>query len=271
MMAKYAAVLLAGLGLIAAGFTSANQTAPTSTAAAPPMFDVAAIRPSGDAPRDNCYMKGQPGGQTFTGRCIPLGMIIKYAYKIIDSQMVGAPAWVDSEVYDFEAKSDRPVTRAQVAAMFQRLLADRFKLKLHTETRTMPALALTVDKGGNKMTVNETEYEWEIPIQPIPGKIPTLKGWRCPMQYLAWYLGQRAQRPVVDKTGLTGFWDFKLEFVPDGMGEGARKGLNGETGLPLEGPSLATAVREQLGLKLEPEKGPVDVYVIDHVEKASAN
>jgi uncharacterized protein (TIGR03435 family) len=270
MMAKHAAVLLAGLGLLAAGFISASQTVPPSTAAAPPVFDVAAIRPSENGPRNNCYMKGQPGGQTFTGRCVPLGLIIKYAYKIIDSQMVGAPAWVDSEVYDFEAKTDRPVTRAEVGAMFQGLLADRFKLKLHKEARTMPALALTVDKGGNKMTVNETTYEWEIPVTNIPGKIPTIKGWRCPMSYLAWYLAQRENRPVVDKTGLGGFWDFKLEFVPDGMGE-VRKLGTGETMPPLEGPSLSTAVREQLGLRLEPEKGPVDVYVIDHVEKASAN
>ena len=271
MMAKYAAVLLAGLGLLAAGFMGASQTAPTSTAVAPRTFDVAAIRPSEDVPRDNCYMKGQPGGQTFTGRCFPLRELIKYSYKIIDDQLVGAPAWIDTALYDFEAKSDRPVTRAEVAGMFQGLLAERFKLQFHKETRTMPALVLTIDKGGNKMTVNETAYEWEYPIQPIPGKIPTLKGWRCPMQYLAWYLGQRAQRPVVDKTGLTGFWDFQLAFVPEGMGEALRKGPNGETALPMEGPSLTTAVREQLGLKLEPEKGPVDVYVIDHVEKVSAN
>jgi uncharacterized protein (TIGR03435 family) len=269
MMAKHAAVLLAGLGFIAAGFIRASQQTTTRTVAAP-VFDVAAIRPSEDGPRNNCYMKGQPGGQTFTGRCIPLGLIVKYAYKIIDSQIVGGPGWMDTELYDFEAKTDRPVTRAEVGAMFQSLLADRFKLKFHKETRTMPALALTVDKSGNKMTVNETEYEWEIPVTNIPGKIPTVKGWRCPMSYLAWYIAQRENRPVVDKTGLSGFWDFKLEFVPDGMGEGRRNGA-GEAIPPIEGPSFSTAVREQLGLKLEAEKSAVEVYVIDHVEKASAN
>ena len=91
------------------------------------------------------------------------------------------------------------------------------------------------------------------------------------MSYLSWWIAQRETRPVRDKTGLDGFWDFTLEFVPDGMGEG-RKGANGEP-MPttMEGPTLTAALRAQLGLKLEQEKGPVDVYVIDHVEKATAN
>jgi uncharacterized protein (TIGR03435 family) len=89
------------------------------------------------------------------------------------------------------------------------------------------------------------------------------------MYYLSWWIAQPESRPVVDKTGLPGFWDFTLEFIPEGMGEGRR----GPAGVlaPMDGSSLPTALRQQLGLKLETEKAPVEVYLIDHVEKASAN
>jgi uncharacterized protein (TIGR03435 family) len=90
------------------------------------------------------------------------------------------------------------------------------------------------------------------------------------VSYLSWWIAQRENRPVVDKTGLDGFWDFTLEFVPEGLGEG-RKGPSGDPMPPLDGPSLSTLLREQLGLKLEPGKSPVDVYVIDHVEKTTGN
>jgi uncharacterized protein (TIGR03435 family) len=149
--------------------------------------------------------------------------------------------------------------------MFQRFLADRFQLKFHKESRTMPAYILTVDKSGSKMTKNESTYEWEIPVQPVPGRVPTFKGIRCPMYYLSWFLGQSENRPIVDKTDLPGFWDFTLEFVPDTMQN--RRGPTGEPiGAP-DGPNLTTALREQLGLKLEPAKTGVEVYVIDHVDK----
>ena len=93
---------------------------------------------------------------------------------------------------------------------------------MHTEQRTMQARVLKVDGAGNKMTPNTTDYEWEFPVQGVPCTIPKLKGTRYPMSYLSWYIGQMQNRPVVDRTGLNGFWDFTLEFVPDGMPE--RKG-----------------------------------------------
>jgi uncharacterized protein (TIGR03435 family) len=155
--------------------------------------------------------------------------------------------------------------------MLQTMLADRFHLQFHRETRTMPSLVLTVDKTGAKMKPNDGPNTWEIAMTGVPGaSIPKFKGTRCPMSYLSWWIAQRENRPVVDKTGLDGFWDFTLEFVPEGLGDG-RKGAAGEPVPPLEGPALPVALREQLGLKLEPEKAPVDVYVIDHMEKASGN
>ena len=272
IMTKRAAVLWAVLASIAAGSINASQTGTTSAAASQPsevkpaVFDVVAIRPSDPSVRGDCYMKGQPGGQTFVGRCFPLQQLIKYAYKIIDSQIIGGPGWMATESFDFEAKTDRPVTRAEAAGLFQGLLADRFKLKFHLETRTLSALVLTVDKAGSKMTPNDSSYEWDIPIIPIPGSIPKFKGTRCPMYYLTWWIAQREGRPVVDKTGLPGFWDFTLEFVPEGMGGGYGDGM-----APMDGSSITTALRRQLGLKLASEKAPVDIYLIDNLEKASAN
>ena len=104
-----------------------------------PTFDVAAIRQTdASAPRTQCYMRGQAGGQTFTGRCIALSLIIKRAYRIVDGQLSGGPDWINTMlIFDFEAKTDRPTTRADVEPLFQSFLADRFNLKMHTEPRTM--------------------------------------------------------------------------------------------------------------------------------------
>jgi uncharacterized protein (TIGR03435 family) len=119
------------------------------------------------------------------------------------------------------------------------------------------------------MKVNDSTYEWEIPMQPAAGPIPTFKGIRCPMYYLSWWIGQLENRPVVDQTALGGFWDFTLTYIPEGFV--GRRGPGGETGVVPDGPNLVAALREQLGLKLEPQKGPVDVYVIDRAEKATNN
>jgi uncharacterized protein (TIGR03435 family) len=266
--------LLALSSLIVTGLMNATQasTSPQSESMGP-AFDVVAIRPSDPEARKNgCYMKGQPGGQTFVGRCIPLRLLITYAYKIIDSQLVGAPRWVDTELYDFEAKSERSLTRAELDPMFRTLLADRFKLQLHRETRALPSLTLAVDKSGIKMTPNDGPNTWEIAIMPVPGStMPKFKGTRCPMSYLSWWVAQRMNRPVVENTGLAGFWDFTLEFVPEGTAELVRKSPGGEPLPPVDGPTLITALREQLGLRLETAKGPAPVYSIDHVERPAAN
>jgi len=276
-MAKSFVSLVAFLGLMAAALMSANQAGTSNTAAFSQesnaaAFEVAAIKPSDPMARTNgCFMKGQPGGQTFIGRCITARLLITYSYKIIDSQLVGGPNWLDTELYDFDAKADHSLTRAELAPMFQTMLAERFKLQFHRETRTMPALVLTVDKTGVKMKPNNGPNDWVIAIMPAPGaSMPKFKGTRCPTSYLSWWIAQRENRPVLDKTALDGFWDFTLEFVPDGLEEG-RKGPIGEPMPAMEVPALPSALREQLGLRLEPVKGPVDVYVIDHVEKATGN
>jgi uncharacterized protein (TIGR03435 family) len=258
--------LAAFAALIAAGLSAAQVEGKA------PAFEVAAIRPSDPAARNNgCFLKGQPGGQTFVGRCVTLRLMITYSYKIIDSQLVGGPGWMNTELFDFEAKADHSLTREELAPLFQTMLAERFKLQFHKETRTLPALAVTVDKAGVKMKPNDGPNGWEYAVMPVPGgPPPKFKGTRCPMSYLTWWIAQRENRPVVDNTGLTGYWDFTLEYVADKLTE-ARKGPGGEVIPAVDGPTLYTALREQLGLKMESVKAPVEVYAVDKAERPAGN
>ena len=180
---------------------------------------------------------------------------------------------MNTEFYDFQAKADHPTNRSELPLLFQALVTERFRLQFHRETRTLPCLELTVDKGGHKLTLNDGPDKWEIMITgdgggPPPAP-PRFKGVRASMPYLCWWIAQRENRPVVDKTGLPGFYDFKLEFAPD-LG-GRPLVVNGEQFPGFDGPTIFTALRQQLGLRLESTKGPVDVMVIDHVEHATDN
>jgi uncharacterized protein (TIGR03435 family) len=153
--------------------------------------------------------------------------------------------------------------------MFQNLLADEFKLKFHKEIKQGPVYVLTVDKAGMKMKVNDSPQDFEIPIGGGRGGV--LAGKRVPMQYLCYFLAnslRNEDRPVIDKTGLTGNYDFSLSFMPE-----LPPGFKVED-LPAEfrdRPSLFDALRDQLGLRLEAQKGPVEYYVIDSVEKPAEN
>jgi uncharacterized protein (TIGR03435 family) len=268
--------------MIAAGLLNAAQDPPSSAAPppaqaetkAPAAFEVATFKPSDPASRsEGCYIRGIPGGQTFVGKCATLHLMITWTYRISDSQLAGEPDWLTTDLYDFQAKAEHPINRTELPAMFQALLAERFGLKFHREKRTLPALILTVDKAGPKMKANNDPDNWDISIVGAGGgqapKPPKWTGQRCSMAYLAWWLGRMQNRPGVDQTGLPGFFDFTLEFVPDNLVD--RKGPNGEPSPSFDGPSIYTALREQLGLKLESTKAPVEVMVIDHVERASAN
>jgi uncharacterized protein (TIGR03435 family) len=268
--------LLAGLN---AGPGSQQGDAPKA-AAKPLAFEVTSVKPTATPPSQGEFggIRALPGGQTYVARFVPLKLMMKLMYKITDSQIVGGPDWINTDRFDVRAKAEQPTTLDNLHIMFQTLLADRFELKFHRETRTLPAFLLTVDKGGSKMKVNESPEPFDIPIQlssqAQPPKPPVFTGARVSMEYLSWWLGQQlnnvqqVDRPVVDQTGLKGFYDFKLSYAPDLSG---RTGPNGETPPSFDGPSLFQALREQLGLKLESSKGPVEVFVIDHVEKPKEN
>ena len=224
-------------------------------------------------------------GQGYIVGGVPVRLMIKLMYKITDSQIVGGPKWMDTDLWDIQAKADRKYTLDELHIMFQTMLADRFKLQFHKEKKEIPAYVLSVDKSGSKLKVNDGPDTFEIPIRGTGermavgpnGFLQKVLGVRAPMIYFTWFLSQRLNDlPVVDQTGLDGFYDFTLEWLqelPAGMAErlgAAPPAASGADNGPT-GPTLAVALREQLGLKLEKRKAPADVFVIDRAEKPDAN
>jgi uncharacterized protein (TIGR03435 family) len=231
-------------------------------------FEVASVKPAKPG-SEGGMIKPLPGGQTYIATNMPVKIMIKLMFHLNDRQISGGPGWLDTELYDVEAKADRPRTIDELHVMFQNLLIDRFNLQFHKETRTLPAYELVVDKSGPKLTDNPSPENFDIPVRPMGyGK---MEATHCSMSYFSWLLAQRLDQPVIDQTGLTKFYDFKLEWTPE-----PPPGLAGRPDAPANlpatnGPDLFTALREQLGLKLESRKGPVEVMVIDHIEKPSEN
>ena len=234
---------------------------------APLTFDVAAIRFS-NPDQVNGSIKALPGGHGYTAQNIPVKLMISLMYKVPMRQIKGGPDWIDSLRFNVEARADHPYSLDDLHTMYQNLLAERFGLKFHRESKEGPVFALTVDPAGLKMKVNTSPQDFSIPVNGGPAHVV---GRRVPMNYLCWWLGQMLQqdeRPVIDLTGLNQNYDFDLSFMPV-LPPGASA-----DGLPTELrdlPSLFVAVREQLGLKLEPQKGPVEYLVIDHIDKPSDN
>jgi uncharacterized protein (TIGR03435 family) len=256
-------LLLAMLGLSCE--VPAQQADPASRL----MFEVATIRPAKPNEPDG-GIRPLPGGQEYWARDAPVKLIISLMYKLPMRQIEGGPDWIRTDGYDIEAKADHPTTIDNLHIMFQTLLADRFNLKFHMETRTGPVYALTVDKSGLKMKRDPNGEGWDYPMNST-GRVE-FTGTRVPMKYFAWWLGQfavqRDERPVVDETGLTGTWDFTLKFLPELPPNVSVDQLPPELA---NRPSIFEALPEQLGLKLEPAQGPVPYFVIDHIDRPSPN
>ena len=230
-------------------------------------FDVATIRLSKQADR-NGGIKAFPGGNGYTAQNIPVKLMISLMYKVPTRQILGGPDWMDSDRYNVEAKTDGSYNIDDLHTMYQNLLADRFNLKFHKETKEGPVYALLVDTPGSKMKINSSPLDFQIPILFSPDGVV---GTRVPMSYLAWWLGQQlpnSNRPVIDMTGLNKNYDFKLSFLPDLPPDASRENLPPEV---RDRPSIFDALKEQLGLKLQAQKGPIDYYVIDHIERPSDN
>jgi uncharacterized protein (TIGR03435 family) len=195
--------------------------------------------------------------------------VMTLMYKIPERQILNAPSWFNSERYDVDAKADKSYNLDDLHTMYQNLLADRLNLKFHKEVREGNVYALTVDKSGTKMKPNNSPEDFKISMQG--GANGTIMGRRVDMVYLTWWLGsvlQRDERPVVDMTGLKGFYDFDLSFLPElPPGFDTSKLPPGMIDLP----NIFIALQEQLGLKLTAQRGPVTYYVIDHIEKPSDN
>jgi uncharacterized protein (TIGR03435 family) len=252
----------AGLSLLAGGLSAQNKPARLT-------FEVASIKPS-DPSTPGGGIKALPGGQEYRAQRVPVLLIVSLMYKVPMRQITGGPGWLATDLWDIQAKADRSYNLDDLHTMFQNLLTDEFKLRFHKENREGSVYALVQDKSGSKMKANTSEQDFKIPLDAGPDG--AVVGTRVPMPYFAWWLGQqvvqRDGRPVIDRTGLAGNYDFTLSFAPDLPPNVPRENL--PPGL-LDRPTIFDALRQQLGLKLEPGKGPVEFYVIDGAEKPSAN
>jgi uncharacterized protein (TIGR03435 family) len=233
-------------------------------------FEVASIKPfKPSGGRGGGGIKPKSAGQGYDAIGVPVRLMISLMYRMPMQHITGGPSWLDTDLWTVDAKADRAYKTDDLHTMFQNLLADEFKLKFHKDVKEGPVYALMVEKSGSKMKVNDSPQDYEIPIQGGPGGVTV--GKRVPMEYLCYVLGQRLRnddRPVIDKTGLTGNYDFTLTFLPDLPPGFDKANLPPEL---LDRPNLFDALRQQLGLKLQPEKGPVTYYVIDSVEKPEGN
>jgi len=247
----------------------------------------------------------QPGGRLVI-KNVPLRPLVIFAYNVRDFQVVGGPSWMTDEIWDIEARAEEgsipagprdPSKPDPLAIRFQSLLEDRFQLKTHTETRDLPVYELSIAKGGLKMKLSDDQGPIKPrdpgdpppppPFQPgVPMRRGTVFMGRGNLQAVAMSvtsivpsLSLLAGRVIVDKTGLTGLYDVKLQWAPDpaqgGIAVFAGPGPGGPDGPPPQvdskGPSIFTALQEQLGLKLDSAKGPVQVIVVDSVQKPSQN
>jgi uncharacterized protein (TIGR03435 family) len=233
-------------------------------------FEVFSIKPTNPgARREFNGIKPKAAGQGYDAVGATVRLMISLMYRMPIQKVTGGPGWLDSDLWDVEAKADKQYNLDDLHTMFQNLLADEFKLKFHKEVKQGPVYLLTVDKSGSKMKVNDKPQDFEIPLRGGPDGIT--HGTRVPMEYMCYWLGQilrNDDRPVIDKTGLTGFYDFTLAFLPE-----LPPGFNKENLPPemLTRPSIFDALKDQIGWKIEAQKGPVTYYVIDSVEKPSGN
>jgi uncharacterized protein (TIGR03435 family) len=225
---------------------------------AKPVFDVATIKPS--SPESQGKMIAGLNGRHNLMVNTSVNDIVAFAYGLDTKQIVGAPAWADSSLYDVDGVPDvegEPSTK-QLQTLYQSLLADRFQLAVHHEKKELSVYAITVAKGGPKLTKSASAETDPAPFEMAQG---VLRVTNETMTDIADVIKYVVERPVVDQTGLAGRFDFRLRWTPD----------DSTASRPNAPPGLFTAIQEQLGLKLEPVKAPVDVIVIDHIERPSAN
>lgn len=306
-----------GATVLAAWIGSAAYSQPAA-ANARPEFEVASVKPSQP---DSGPIKVDPGGpgtgdsSRVTYSFATIRDLMVDAYDVKRYQITGGPGWLDSERFDVVAKVPAGSTKEQAKEMLQNLLAERFKLTLHRETKELPMYALVAGPKGVKLKASTNtdvpaSDSQPSPLSLSPGKdgvrlgadgcpvVPSVAGGRgsfmmmtpagaCMISYgqtldfLATQLSNRFDRPVIDETGLSGTYDWRLRFDPSSMpqGRGGAVQLKGGPGLEDGGPAnrpasdgdsapgFSTALQDQLGLRLEAKKGPVELLVIDHAEK----
>jgi uncharacterized protein (TIGR03435 family) len=266
-------------------------------AAAAPSFEVASIKPN-RAGDNRIGIRFQPGRFTTTGSTVK--QLIGLAYNVRDFQVTGGPSWISSDRYDIDAKEPEGFSeelqklppdqrRGKLGLLIQSLLADRFQLKLSHGTKELPVYALVVAKDGPKIQEAKPGDAYPNGIKRPDGRPAgsagmmamgpgELTGQGVPITFLVQQLSQQLGRKVLDQTGLKGIYDLNLKWTPDPGSAAMMQGPPGAGPAPdnapppyTSGPSIFTAVQEQLGLKLEATKGPVEILIIDHVAQPSEN
>jgi uncharacterized protein (TIGR03435 family) len=235
---------------------------------------------------DRTFMRATASGAgngRYTVRAITLGALIEAAYSVRDAQIVAAPSWVNAERFDVDARAPGAMTFEQMRPMLQALLADRFQLVLRRETRPLPVYELLAVRNGLKIAPMKegscVPVEKAKPFEPLnicgglrrqiagfaPERRDIIEAVGVPMAKLIEYLSEETGRVVIDKTGFTDVFNFRLEFASS-----VDAGL-AHVDSPASGLSIFTAVEEQLGMRLRSTTGPVDVLVIDRVERPTPN
>jgi uncharacterized protein (TIGR03435 family) len=215
-----------------------------------PRFEVASIKPSPPDAGDANVLKPTPDrfqADNFTAR-----RLIALAWDVRIFQVSGGPSWLDSQPYDVAAKPDGNVEDQHLRRMVRTLLAERFQLQVHHATKEMPVFVLETAKGGARLPPASPGNDPEI-----RGRGGHLIAKRVTAEFLSRILANELERPVLNRTGIDGAFDVELDYTPDQN--------------PEPGASLFTALQEQLGLKLETQRAPVDVLIVDRIERPSPN
>lgn len=294
-------------GIVNAPLLHAQSSATTEKAAGAKIsFEVASIKkhfPDGVGGPTRIFMGGVDVSQFHVSN-LTAKMLIASAYSIKDFQIAGGPSWISSEHWDIDAKVDdslaaqlqklpRQQQQAQTALMLRSLLIDRFKLQITWSTREGSILALVVAKGGpklKKVPPPDPTAPTALPAPPpASGALPTpppgmatgesINGVQMgsanavPIANLVSRLSLLLGQPVVDHTGLKGTYQYTLQFAESSLPAADRPPSSGAEppGFNSDAPSIFTALQDQLGLKLEPAKGPIDTITIDHIEEPSPN
>jgi uncharacterized protein (TIGR03435 family) len=227
-------------------------------------FDVVSIRPNNSGARGTTTNLN--GGTVVITNVTVRGLILQ-AYSVPDAQLVGGPDWMSTARFDIQAKVETgPIRVSDFSPMLQSMMEDRFRLKSHRESREQPVFILTVARDGHKMKAREGGQAVPGPGAIAQGAATTsggpagveIVGSGIAMARLANMIAARVGRFVVDKTDLNGLYDMKLTFVPSAT-------------LESTGPSLSTALQEELGLRLDSGRGPVDVLVVDDIQPPTEN
>ena len=234
----------------------------------PLQWDVISVKPMSE---ETCAAAASGGvgrlPDGLTASCVPLAFVVENAYHLMDlSRIVGLPEWakgpamyaIEARVSGEDAAAFSKLSHDEQFRMMQLVLSERFQMKAHWETREMGAYALVIAKGGPKLKEPAANEPSTSQFGATTGEV---KWANAPLTNLKFLLGREVGKPVVDKTGLTGKYDFTLQYAP------AARASTDDTGKP----SVFTALEEQLGLKLLSSKEPIDVLVIDSIEQPAAN